>query len=72
MENVCKAHNVPLKAAALQFVLAHPAVVTNIPGARTQAQLAENIDTFKTAIPARFWSDLKGEGLIRQDAPTPA
>ena len=33
IEAVCKAHGVTLPAAALQFPLAHPAVVSIIPGA---------------------------------------
>ena len=35
IEAVCARHDVPLKAVALQFVLAHPAIPTNIPGTRT-------------------------------------
>ena len=62
---------VPLKAAALQFVLGHPAIPTNIPGVRTVAQLEDNLQTFRTEIPAQFWAELKRRELIREDAPTP-
>ena len=72
IEAVCRRHGVPLKAVALQFVLAHPAVPTNIPGTRTVAQIEENLATFRTDVPADFWAELKREGLIRQDAPVPA
>ena len=71
IERVCQAHDVPLKAAALQFVLAHPAIPTHVPGTRTVAQMEDNLTAFRTEIPAAFWSDLKREGLIRQDAPVP-
>jgi D-threo-aldose 1-dehydrogenase len=36
---VCRAFDVPLQAAALQFPMAHPAVVSCIPGAQHPAQL---------------------------------
>ena len=62
----------PLKAAALQFALAHPAIATNIPGVRTVAQLEDNIETFKVEIPAAFWGALRTNRLIREDAPLPA
>lgn len=71
IEAVCKAHGVALPAAALQFVLAHPAVVSEIPGAVKPSEIAENVASHHTAIPAGFWSDLKTEGLIDKDAPTP-
>jgi D-threo-aldose 1-dehydrogenase len=72
IEAVCQRHRVPLKAAALQFVLAHPAIVSNIPGTRTVAQLEENLAIFRTEIPQAFWADLKKERLVREDAPVPA
>lgn len=72
IEAVCARHGIPLKAAALQFVLAHPAIPTNVPGTRTVAQMAENLAIFRTEIPAAFWQELRHQGLIRQDAPLPA
>jgi D-threo-aldose 1-dehydrogenase len=72
MEAVCARHGVPLAAAALQFPLGHPAVSAVIPGARTAAQVRRNTETFSHAIPADLWSELKHEGLLRQDAPVPS
>jgi D-threo-aldose 1-dehydrogenase len=72
IEAVCKAFEVPMKAAALQFVLAHPAIPTNVPGTRTKTHLDENLALIGYAIPAEFWADLKRKGLIRENAPTPA
>ncbi len=72
IEAVCKRHDVPLAAAALQFVLAHPAISTNIPGTRTKKHLDQNVALINHDIPADFWTDLKNEGLIRENAPTPA
>jgi len=72
IEAVCKEFNVPLKAAALQFVLAHPSIPTNIPGTRTSKHLNENVGLISHPIPADFWAALKKQGLIRENAPTPA
>ncbi|MFN7399274.1 MAG: aldo/keto reductase [Sandaracinobacter sp.] len=72
MQAVCARHGVRLPAAALQFPLAHPAVVSVIPGARSAAEVRANAAAMGEAIPAAFWADLHGEGLIRPDAPVPA
>lgn len=72
IEAVCARHGVALKAAALQFVLAHPCIGANIPGTRTVTQLAENIELLRAVIPADFWRELKHEELVREDAPVPA
>jgi D-threo-aldose 1-dehydrogenase len=71
IERVCAAHSVPLPAAALQFVVAHPAVPSFCAGTRTVGQLRQNLDWFSHPIPADFWAELKHEGLLREDAPTP-
>jgi D-threo-aldose 1-dehydrogenase len=68
---VCQRHGVPLGAAALQFPLAHPLVAAVIPGPNTPAQVRTNLEWMRTPIPAALWSDLKSEGLLRADAPTP-
>ena len=71
MEAVCARHEVPLPAAALQFPFGHPAVATVIPGARTVAEVAANVACLEQAIPADCWDELKREGLIAAEAPTP-
>jgi len=48
---ICKEHNVDLPAAALQFPLAHPIVVSVIPGARSVAELEQNLDYMRQTIP---------------------
>lgn len=72
LTEICVAHEVDLKAAALQFVLAHPAVATAIPGAQSVAELEQNIEMVQQDIPAALWSDMRSAGLIPDDAPTPA
>jgi len=68
---VCLRHDVPLKAAALQFVLAHPAVAAAIPGPRSLAEAEENFQMIAHPIPAVLWQELRDEGLIPPEAPTP-
>ncbi len=72
IEAVCARHKVPLAAAALQFLLAHPTVASHIPGTRNVAQMNQNIALVEHPIPATFWLELRHEGLIRPDAPIPA
>lgn len=71
IEAVCARHDVPLPAAALQFVVAHPAIPTFMAGTRTVAQLEQNLAWFSHPIPADFWAELKALGLLRDDAPVP-
>lgn len=69
---VCAAHGVPLKAAAMQFPAAHPAVASVLTGARSVAELEENVAMAKVPVPAALWDDLRHRGLIAADAPTRA
>jgi D-threo-aldose 1-dehydrogenase len=71
IEAVCARHGVRLPSAALQFPLGHPVVATVIPGTRSPAEVAQNLEIFAPSIPADFWADLKHEDLLRADAPTP-
>jgi D-threo-aldose 1-dehydrogenase len=71
LQMVAARHRVSLKAAASQFVLAHPAVTTIIPGTRVPDRVDENLAVHNERIPADFWAELKDEKLIRQDAPVP-
>lgn len=71
IENVCAAHRVPLKAAALQFPLGHPAVVSIIPGSRSEEELVENVQMVSFPIPSSFWSDLKDQNLLPPEVPVP-
>lgn len=68
---VCDRHGVALPAAALRFPLAHPLVAAVIPGPRSAAEFGANLDLVRAKIPADLWAELKHEGLLRQDAPTP-
>lgn len=72
LEAVCNEFSVPLPAAALQFPMAHPAVVSCIPGARDVEQLRKNATWFDMPIPDELWSTLQSRGLIDERAPLPS
>lgn len=67
-----RTYEVPLAAAALQFVLGYPSVATVIPGAYKPSQVERNAAAFRHPMPADLWAELKHEGLLREDAPVPA
>jgi D-threo-aldose 1-dehydrogenase len=72
IQRVCAAHGVDLKAAALQFPLAHPAVISVIPGGARPEEVADNIAMAVAPIPTEFWAALKAEKLIDRNAPVPS
>ena len=69
---MCDRHGVPLKAAAIQFPLAHPAVSCVVTGARTADEIQENVRLLQVAIPPELWTERRAERLLPEDAPTPA
>ncbi len=71
IEKICASHNVPLKAAALQFPLHHACVASVIPGTSSAAELNENLRMLRIPVPAELWRELKSAGLMDARAPTP-
>ncbi|MBS0334117.1 MAG: aldo/keto reductase [Proteobacteria bacterium] len=71
IEAVCREYETPLAAAALQFTLHHPLVASIIPGAVHPSQVKRNIELFRHDTPTELWAELKQQGLLRGDAPTP-
>jgi D-threo-aldose 1-dehydrogenase len=71
IEQVCAGHGVRLIEAALRFPLAHPAVVSVIPGGQTAGEVESNAEVLRAKIPPALWADLKSQGLLRADAPVP-
>jgi D-threo-aldose 1-dehydrogenase len=67
----CGRHGVDLKAAALQFPLAHPAVAAVIPGPRTPEEVRQNAAAMAQPIPPALWAELKGQKLLPEAAPVP-
>ncbi|MFD6415791.1 aldo/keto reductase [Streptomyces sp. NPDC060194] len=64
-------HGIAVKSAALQFVLAHPAVAAAVPGATRPGRIAEDLAALTEPIPAAFWTALRDRGIIAPDAPIP-
>ncbi len=64
-------HGISMKAAGLQFSLAHPAVAAVIPGASRPQRIAEDTAALAEPIPAAFWQELRAEGLVSLAAPLP-
>jgi D-threo-aldose 1-dehydrogenase len=60
---ICDAHGVDIRAAALQYPLRHPAVAAVIPGARSIAEVTQNLGFVDAPIPDALWDDLASEGL---------
>ena len=71
LKGIAQRYQVPLKAAALQFALAHPAVAAVIPGASRPERIAEDHAALKAAIPDDFWHELRKHGLVASTAPLP-
>jgi D-threo-aldose 1-dehydrogenase len=58
LREVCAAHGVPLRAAALQFPMRHPAVASVLVGCRTPAEVDDNAAMFELEIPDALWEAL--------------
>lgn len=71
MAEICTAHGVDLKAAALQFSAAHPAVDSIIPGASRPERIPQNKALFEAEIPPDLWAEFKSEGLLPPSAHVP-
>jgi D-threo-aldose 1-dehydrogenase len=71
LQSACLEFDVPLPAAALQFALAHPAVVACVVGAHSDEQLRQNLAWFNTSIPPALWLALRERGLVDSRAPLP-
>jgi D-threo-aldose 1-dehydrogenase len=66
LAEVCDRHGVPLAAAAMQFPLRHPAVASVLVGARSPAEVEEDVRLFRWEVPDELWADLAATGLIRK------
>jgi len=69
--DICAEYDTTLPAAALHFVLAHPAVVTAVLGMRTGTQAQRNLALLSVPPAVGFWDALRKHGLLPDAAPTP-
>ncbi|MGP4043569.1 aldo/keto reductase [Streptomyces sp. 2A115] len=65
-------HGTTLRAAALAFCTAHPAVAGVLVGARSPHEVRDCAEQFAKAVPPAFWQELRDAGLLPADAPVPA
>jgi D-threo-aldose 1-dehydrogenase len=61
MAGVCARHGVPLKAAALQYPYRHAAVAAVVTGARSPAEISENVELAGVELPEALWEELSAE-----------
>jgi D-threo-aldose 1-dehydrogenase len=71
LEDVCDAFAVPLRAAALQFPLACPAIEIVIAGAQTPQQWQDAVAMMSHPIPHAFWARLRELNLLPDGAWVP-
>jgi D-threo-aldose 1-dehydrogenase len=64
LARVCRELGVELPAAALQFGLRHPAVVSVVVGADTPEQIRQNVARMATPVPEELWRTLAERGLL--------
>lgn len=61
---VCRAHGVPLPAAAVQFPLRDAVVRSVVVGGSRPEQIRRNAELMAAEIPEALWTDLRADGLI--------
>jgi D-threo-aldose 1-dehydrogenase len=71
LDALCRKHGTELKAAALQFCMAHPAVTVAVLGARNAGEVADNIAMSQAPVPPAFWQELRAQNLVDARAPLP-
>ncbi|GAX56264.1 aldo/keto reductase [Streptomyces olivochromogenes] len=65
-------NGVSIKAAALQFSLAHPVSAAVIPRATKPSRIAEDLAALHEQTPDRFWRELREARLVSPQAPLPS
>ncbi|WP_406005544.1 aldo/keto reductase [Streptomyces sp. NBC_00637] len=70
MKETADRHGITLRAAALAFCAAHPAVAGVLVGARSAAEVRDCAEQFATPVPAAFWQELRETGLLPPEEPS--
>ncbi|MDY0938516.1 aldo/keto reductase [Priestia megaterium] len=71
IKSIADRHHISIKAAAVQFSLANPAVAAVIPGASRPERIAEDKAALNTVIPPEFWEEMREQQLVAAHAPLP-
>jgi len=69
--HICRLHDVPVEAVALQFPLAHPAVLSVVINEADQLDPGKIDQWVNQPLPASLWDDLKLGGVMHEEAPIP-
>jgi D-threo-aldose 1-dehydrogenase len=72
LRGVAARYGVDLRTAALQFSIAPDVAAALVVGCANPQQVLADYTSLQTKIPDAFWSDLRSEGLIENDAAVPA
>ncbi|MEU9991785.1 aldo/keto reductase [Streptomyces sp. NPDC048045] len=70
LRTVAGRHGIGLRAAALAFCSAHPAVACVLAGARSAAEVHDSAEQFATPVPDAFWQELRDTGLLPPEEPS--
>ncbi|MEU9174549.1 aldo/keto reductase [Streptomyces sp. NPDC048420] len=70
MKEIAERHGISLRAAALAFCAAHPAVASVLVGARSADEVRDAAHQFTTPVPAAFWQELRDKGLLTTEEPS--
>lgn len=65
IERVCMAHGVPLATAALAYPRTHAAITCVLAGARSPAEVNENMAAARAEVQPALWAALLAEGLLQ-------
>ncbi|MFM9369867.1 aldo/keto reductase [Streptomyces sp. Da 82-17] len=64
-------YGLTLRAAALAFPRAHPAVTTVLVGARTPEEVRDAVAQASSRVPDDYWKEARAEGLLPEGVPVP-
>ena len=70
MKAVTDRHGITLRAAALAFCAAHPAVASVLVGTRSAAEVRDCAEQFATPVPETFWQEMTDTGLLSTGKPS--
>ncbi|MEU6553787.1 aldo/keto reductase [Streptomyces sp. NPDC046915] len=70
MNEAAARHGTTLRAAALAFCAAHPAVASVLVGVRSADEARDCAEQFEAQVPAAFWRELRDTGLLPAEEPS--